>query len=442
MARDVRAVAATVVADVIAGRSLNRALPPRVHHVAPRDRALLQELCYGTLRHAPQLDAVLAQLLDKPLRDKDRNIQALLLCGLYQLHHMRTPDHAAVSATVDAARALQKPWAGRLANAVLRRFQRQSTKLLQALTPAAAASHPNWLFERIHAQWPAQADAILQANNQPPPLCLRVHPRSTNRQDYAAQLREAGLAAEPTAFSPDGLRLSRAVDVTALPGFASGAVSVQDEAAQLAAVLLNPQAGERLLDACAAPGGKTCHLLERQSALGELVAMDSDTVRLSQVEENLQRLNLTARTIVGDGTAPPSDLAAASFDRILVDAPCSGSGVIRRHPDIKLLRRREDIVNLAKTQLAILHGLWPTLKQGGVLLYATCSIFREENTDVVAQFLAAQPEASLPSMTADWGEPCTDRDGKLCGQQLLPCIDGPDGMFYALLQKQAAWQPR
>jgi len=429
MSLDVRAAAASVIGDVLGGSSLNQALPGRLSQVSERDRGLLQQLCYGTLRHSPRLQAILGLLLEKPLRDKDRDLQGLLLCGLYQLDSTRVPDHAAVAATVGATRVLKKHWAKGVANAVLRRYLREREQLTQTLDRAAAASHPPWLFQKIMQQWPATAAAIMAANNQQPPMTLRVNNRRLARPDYLAVLHNQGFAAAPGKLSPHAIQLANPTDVWELPGFTAGEVSVQDEAAQMAALLLQAGAGERVLDACAAPGGKTCHILELQPGLAELVAMDIDAVRLQKVAQNLQRLGLAATLLTGDAAHPPAQLGPVSFDRILVDAPCSASGVIRRHPDVKLLRRESDIAQLAVRQRGILRGLWPLLKVGGALLYVTCSILDEENSQVVQCFLAEQEDAQLSCANMSWGE-TTD-----CGRQLLPSTGGPDGLFYALLRK-------
>ena len=429
MNTDVRAAAARVVAAVLGGMSLNRVLPGKLKEVSERDRALLQQLSYGTLRQGPRLDAILKQLLDKPLRDKDRDVRGLLLCGLYQLDSTRVPDHAAVAATVDATRALKKHWAKGMTNAVLRRYLREREQLTEALDQAAAACHPTWLFQTILKQWPAAAAGIIDANNQQPPMTLRVNLNQVSRGDYLAGLEGLGIAAKASSLSNHAIQLATPIDVWDLPGFSSGTVSVQDEAAQMAALLLQAQAGERVLDACAAPGGKACHILELQPQLGELVAMDIDTLRLQKVSDNLTRLGLTATLMTGDAIEPPASLAAASFDRILVDAPCSASGVIRRHPDVKLLRRESDIALLADQQLRILQGLWPLLKSGGSLLYATCSIIDEENSQVLQRFLTAQSDAVPSSLEMPGSGTVT------VGHQLLPSAGGTDGLFYATLKK-------
>lgn len=431
MALDPRAAAAQVIGDVLAGRSLYQALPSRLAQVAARDRALLQQLCYGALREQPRLQGLLAQLLDKPLRDKDRDIQGLLLCGLYQLENTRVPDHAAVSATVGAVATLNKPWARGMSNAVLRRFLRERETLGAALSAAAAASHPDWLYQALQRQWPGHARDIMAANNLQPPMTLRVNCGRISRQACLDKLAAHGIEASAGQLSPQAIYLAKPCDVAQLPGFAEGEVSVQDEAAQLAAGLLRPAPGERILDACAAPGGKACHLLELQPQLAELVAMDTDENRLQKVTENLQRLHLQATLLVGDASQPGAELAPASFDRILVDAPCSATGVIRRHPDVKLLRRPGDIGQLAGLQLRILCGLWPLLKPGGALLYATCSVLVEENSEVIERFLARCPGATPVVLEQSWGQ----ASGR--GRQLLPSALAADGLFYALLHKLA-----
>jgi 16S rRNA (cytosine967-C5)-methyltransferase len=429
MALDTRAAAAQAIGDVLAGKSLNQALPPRLAKVAPRDRGLLQQLCYGTLRLAPRLQGLLGQLLDKPLRDKDRDVQGLLLCGLYQLENTRIPDHAAVAATVAATRGLKKNWAKNMTNAVLRRFLREREPLIQALDEAAAASHPAWLYQQILLQWPTAATGIIEANNLQPPMTLRVNTRRLSRQEYLDKLAASGIQATAGALGAQAVCLGQPRDVEELPGFTEGEVSVQDEAAQLAAMLLQAAPGERVLDACAAPGGKACHILELQPQLAELVAMDIDANRLQKVAENLQRLHLEATLLTADAGRMAAQLEAGSFDRILVDAPCSATGVIRRHPDVKLLRRQDDITTLADQQLQILRGLWPLLKVGGSLLYVTCSVLDEENSQLVQRFLNSCPDAESVPVTQSWGEPTA------AGRQLLPSAQGSDGLYYAMLTK-------
>ncbi len=429
MARDCRAAAATALARVIAGgEALDRPLADALEQVDNRDRALLQQLCYGGLRHYHRFEGLLRQCLKSPLKKRDADIHALLLIGLLQLMEMRTPDHAAISTCVDAARALGKPWATKLVNGVLRRCLREKDKLLSALSEHEAARHPTWLVDALRAAWPEHYEEVLDANNGNPPMCLRVNRQVTDRAAYIKKLEDAGLGGSPCILAADGIRLEHGVEVGALAGFAEGEVSVQDEAAQLAAGLLAPGPGERVLDACSAPGSKTCHLLEWEPKIAELVAMDSDADRLARVADNLERLSLQARLVCGDARSPDAELG--EFDRILVDAPCSGTGVIRRHPDIKLLRRAEDIAGFAALQLDILRGLWPLLKPGGRLLYVTCSVLPEENAQCAATFLEETADAECLDLPGDWGIAAGP------GRQLLSRPDGWDGLFYALLEKR------
>ncbi|MFT4826180.1 MAG: 16S rRNA (cytosine967-C5)-methyltransferase [Halioglobus sp.] len=430
MALDARAASAGIIKQVIAGKSLNQVLPSMLPKVAERDRPLVQQLCYGTLRQQPRLEGIVKQLLDKPLRAKDGDVFALLLMGLYQLDDMRVPDHAAVAETVGASRALKKPWAKGLINALLRRYLREREELIETLDAAARSAHPKWLYQKIYQQWPEQADSIIQANNGQPPMSLRVNALKMTADVYLERLASEGIHARLCEHSPCGVRLDQPMDVELIPGFAEGEVSVQDEAAQMAALFLDAQPKERILDACSAPGGKACHIIETQSQLNELVAADVDEQRLVKVTENLQRLKLTATVQRADAAEPRESFQAESFDRILVDAPCSASGVIRRHPDVKILRRPEDITEMAEQQLHILKGLWPLLKPGGSLLYATCSIFEEENSSVVNKFLQSNPDAAYQEGIH------SGLIQKRYGQQLLPNANGGDGLFYAMLRKQ------
>lgn len=434
MAMGARQAAAQVIGQILRQQgSLSSALPAIQPRVSDSERALLQELCFGTLRWQPRLDAYLDKLLDKPLRGKDSDIQALLLLGLYQLLYTRIPDHAAIGETVEIARGLKKPWATKLVNGVLRRFQREQQSLDAQLGEdhAFTSSHPSWLLQRLRAAWPTQVEDIIVANNAHPPFTLRVNPRQQTRSDYLARLQAQGIEAQPTPFSPVGIVLAQACDPRSLPLFDEGGISVQDEAAQLSAGLLDLYPDQRLLDACCAPGGKTGHILETEPGLAEVVALDSDERRLLRVRENLARLKQSAHILCGDASKPDAWWDGQAFDRILLDAPCSATGIIRRHPDIKLLRTAEDIARLAKLQGQLLDGLWPLLKPGGVFLYATCSIMPEENTQVVEAFMTRQPDASCDNLVADWGLP------QACGRQLLPSVQGHDGFYYARLHKSS-----
>ncbi|MCP5419436.1 MAG: 16S rRNA (cytosine(967)-C(5))-methyltransferase RsmB [Gammaproteobacteria bacterium] len=427
-----RVLAAQVIGRVVhGGQSLTAVLYPAMEQADARNRGLLQELCYGVLRWYPQLQYLVARLLDKPLRSRDGDVQVMLLLGLYQLLHLRIPEHAAVAEAVAATRALGKDWATGLVNAVLRNFQRRRGDWLAALDSDASAhsAHPLWLLQRIQADWPTHWPALIAANNSRPPYHLRVNPRRLSRAAYLERLAQAGIDAEASPVNAVGVTLTRPCETRELPGFTQGWVSVQDTAAQLAAQWLAPQPGERVLDACAAPGGKTAHLLEIQPELGELWALDKDETRLQRVRDNLERLGLQATLRVADATQPESWWDGRPFDRILVDAPCSASGVIRRHPDIKVLRRATDIESLTAQQRMLLEHLWPLLAAGGTLLYSTCSVLRLENEQVIDDFLTARPDARERFIDTPWGV-----DGQH-GRQLLPGEWGMDGFFYAALVK-------
>ncbi len=414
------------------GESLNSLLAPQLAKLSdPRQRALAQELTFGTLRWCYRLEAVLNRLLKKPLKKKDRDVHALLLVGLYQLLFLDMPPHAAVSETVGVVRQLGKEWAVGLVNGVLRNAQRQSSALLESVDGAATAcwSHPDWWIKRLQQDWPQDWQHILEANNQRPPMVLRVNVSRTDRNAYLQLLNQAGIPAEPSPFPDTAIRLEEPVAVDRLPGFSRGLVSVQDGAAQLSASLLKLESGQRVLDACAAPGGKTGHMLESVPDLGALIAIDSDERRLIKVRENLQRLQFNTDLLAADAGDPESWWDGEPFDRILLDAPCSASGVVRRHPDIKLLRQAVDLQTLSQQQQRLLNALWPLLASGGILLYVTCSVFKQENSDVLRAFLAGQPDAAELPLPVQWGKALP------VGRQLLPGEQGMDGFYFARLTK-------
>lgn len=426
-----RAVAVSVITRVMQdGQSLSTLLPDSFQTLPPERRALAQELCYGTLRWAPRLETLLKLLLSKPLKAKDSDVKSLLLLGLYQLAYMEIPAHAAVSETVAITSLLNKGWAKGLVNAVLRRFQREQAELEKKLEKdeVAASAHPSWLLTELKQAWPDTWQAIVDANNSRPPMTLRVNRSHQDRDAYKERLESEGLASTPSPHAPDALTLSNPVNVEQLPGFSKGDVSVQDAAAQLAATLLAPEPGMRVLDACAAPGGKTGHLLEICSDI-ELIALDIEDKRLQRVAQNLSRLELKAKLIAGDAASPSSWWDGKQFDRILLDAPCSASGVIRRHPDIKLLRHKEDIAQLTQLQANILEALWPLLKPGGRMIYATCSVLPQENSEQLANFLGNHEDAKEEPLQAQWGRKVS------VGRQILPGQDGMDGFFYACIEK-------
>ncbi|MFJ2687170.1 16S rRNA (cytosine(967)-C(5))-methyltransferase RsmB [Pseudomonas sp. NPDC087342] len=430
-----RLAAAKALAAVLNGKaSLNSSLPTQMDKVEDRDRGFTQDLAFGTARWQPRLSALAAKLLQKPFKAADADVEALLLVGLYQLLYTRVPAHAAIGETVGCADKLKKPWAKALLNAVLRRAQRESEALLAELEhdPVVRTAHPRWLQKSLKAFWPEQWEAICAANNAHPPMILRVNRRHQTRDAYIGLLSEAGIAASPCVYSRDGIILDAAADVRSLPGFAEGWISVQDEAAQLAADLLDLAPGQRVLDACCAPGGKTCHILEVEPGLAGVVAVDLEAKRLVRVRENLARLGLSAELIAADGRDTATWWDGKPFQRILLDAPCSATGVIRRHPDIKLTRQPDDIAALAVLQGELLDAMWITLEVGGILLYATCSTLPTENTEVIEAFLARTPGARELDLatTAGIKQPH--------GRQLLAQQGGHDGFYYAKLIKIAA----
>ena len=415
------------------GRNLPDAIAHYADKIEENDRGLIQAMSYGVVRLLPRLEYIADQLISKPLKTKDYDVVLLILSGLYQLIEMRIPDHAAVSETVKVTKALKKPWAKNLVNAVLRNYQRQAETLTNQLknNEVAEFAHPQWWLNAIKKNWPEEKrwQQILIANNQNPPMTLRVNTGHIKREDYLELLSQNEIAASAAKHSPDAIYLDKPVQVSQLPLFEEGKVSVQDEAAQLAAILLDPQKGDRILDACAAPGGKTIHLLEREKEI-DLLALDIEESRLKKVQENLDRTQLKAQLLAANAFDPDSWWDKKPFDRILLDAPCSASGVIRRHPDIKLLRHQDDIPKLVQDQEQILNALWPLLKSGGMLLYATCSVLAEENTLQIQHFLQQHADAELQPINSDWGQQ------QIAGKQILPGEDGMDGFFYALIQKR------
>ena len=434
--QNARACAAQVLAEVFTQRvSLNAALQKKLKTYShSRDRGFVQELCYGVLRWYWQLDAITKILLKRSLKAKDANVHALLLIGLYQLIHLQTPAHAAIYETVQATRSFKKNWAAGLINAALRRFQHQHPEIMAqiAQTSDAFYSHPKWLLTLLQKTWPKHWETIINANNQYPPLTLRVNHSKLSREDYLHKLAANNSVATAATFTKEGITLLEAKDITQLPGFADGEFSVQDAAAQLSAELLELAPNQIVLDACAAPGGKTAHILETEPQLTQLIALDIDAERLQRVAENLQRLQLQSQRvqlIAADAAQPNSWWRGQLFDRILLDAPCSSTGVIRRHPDIKYLRRFEDVSNLAAAQRQLLSSLWKLLKPGGLLLYVTCSILPAENIENIQWFLSNHDDAKERLIEADWGIKMP------VGRQLLPQIQGHDGFYYAKLCK-------
>jgi len=428
-----RARAARVLASVLGdGRSLKAMLGQALPALPDsRDRALLEAICFGALRHRRRYEFALSQWLAKPLASRDYPVHCLLLVGLAQMDALGLPAHAAVGATAEATRDLgREPLVG-LVNALLRRASREP--LPASPDPAVAASHPDWLVQALHEDWPADVEAILEANNLAAPLWLRANRRQGSADLALSSLRDEGLEAELSRLVEGAIRLDDPVPVERLPGWREGALSVQDGAAQLAVQALAPQPGERVLDACAAPGGKTAQIAEALGE-GELLALDIEARRLQQVVQHLDRLGLASpqiHTAVADAADTAAWWDGRPFDAILLDAPCSATGIIRRQPDIKWHRRAADIPALAAQQARLLDALWPLLRPGGRLLYATCSVLRDENDRVVAGFLGRWPDAQPQPLEARFGR------ASGAGRQRLPGEDGMDGFFYALLHKSA-----
>ena len=422
---NLRSIAAKAISQVLdQGQSLSAILPDYQRDINPKDKALLQELCFGVMRVLPELEWYSQQLMAKPLTGKQRVLHYLILTGLYQLRYTRIPPHAALSETVNGAVVLKKPQLKGLINGVLRQFQRQEPQLAERFANSESHwLHPKWLLSRIQAAYPDKWESVITANNEKPPMWLRINRNHHSAPAYQALLAEAGIEAFYNPAYPDALRLATPCPVTDLPGFSEGWATVQDSSAQGCALLLAPQDNETILDLCAAPGGKTTHILEI-APRAHVMAVDVDKQRLTRVNENLQRLKQHAIIKTGDGRYPEQWAESQMFDRILLDAPCSATGVIRRHPDIKWLRRDSDIDELAALQREILEAIWPYLKPGGTMVYATCSVLPEENIHQVNYFLSAHSDAILT-------------DTPVSGYQMLPDAQSGDGFFYSKLTKRS-----
>ena len=432
----VRAVAAEIVDAVVGGgQSLDAAIKKNEERISPNDRPLLRMLSYGTLRHHWALQEWIDQLVAKPLRKRDRVINALLAVGLYQIVEMRIPDHAVVSETVEAARQLKRPKLSGLVNACLRRFVRDDLASKGPQSDEAKWNHPDWLIKRTRQDWPDDWQAILTANSERAPMWLWANSSRNSAEQYRQRLREAGLEATLLDAVTDAVRLEEPQSVDKLPGFELGDASVQDAAAQIAARWLLEHGSGRVLDACAAPGGKSGHLLELGGDELSLVCVDSDESRSLTIAENLIRIDRHATIIAADASKPEEWWDKQPFDAILLDAPCSATGVIRRHPDIKLLRRESDISNLTNLQRKLLEALWPLLAPGGTLLYATCSVLAAENDEVTKHFLADHSDAIENDVLPNYNIHDLMRR-KACGYQILPGSAGMDGFYYAALQKE------
>ena len=429
MKKNERLQALRILTSVLQENTPLSHLMPTAAQLSP----LSKEICFGVCRHYFRLAALADHLLNK--RPKAIEVWTSLLIGLYQLHYLRIPDYAVVKETVALLEQIKKPWAKGLVNAVLRTYCREQNALVTALqnNRAFLYGHPEWFIERLQAAWPTNWQAILQANDTHPPMSLRVNNIRSSAQAYLTRLQEANIDAQPLQHSACGMVLTTPSDVHDLPGFTNGDISVQDEAAQLAVSLLALKPGLRVLDACAAPGGKTCHILETETALSACVALDVDSKRLSRVQENLSRLNLQATLLKGDGVQPRTWWDGILFDRILLDAPCSATGVIRRHPDIKILRTPADIAAVTQLQHNLLQALWPLLAPNGIMVYATCSIMPEENEQQIANFITSQSDCKFMEQTQSWGHATGH------GWQILPGENNMDGFFYSVFMKNIAY---
>ena len=435
MAANLRALAARCTFSVVdKGRSLADELPQQLAKIDAKDKGLLQELCYGVLRHLPELEHDVREFIKKPLTGKQRVGHFLMLVGVYQIKYTRIPDHAAFNETVSACKPLKCDHLKGLINGVLRNFQRQqqasnddSATNISELPDAIAFNHPSWFIKKIQSAYPEKWQQILHANMHRPPMWLRVNQLHRSVEEYLTLLAAENIEHLLVDKQSGAIRLTEAIDVMKLPGFQQGWVSIQDGAAQQAARLLDCQPEDNVLDCCAAPGGKTCHILEYSPKIKAMTAIDIEAPRLERVNENLQRLNLQANVIAADAATPEKWWNGQLFDRILLDAPCSGTGVIRRHPDIKWLRKSQDIAVLTDLQQDILKNIWSLLKPGGTLLYATCSILPEENSQQVQQFVEKNSDAELIAITENVSD---------IGWQILPNDDSMDGFYYAKLIKK------
>jgi len=403
------------------GESLSAAL-------VNNDEPMVRDLCYGSLRWHEPLSALLGELLSKTIKQKDKDVECLIRVGLYQIIYQKTPDHAAVGETVSALKGLKKPWAKNLVNAVLRNYLREQENLQQEINKRQVVKYafPQWLIHKIKQAWPNNWQQILHESNQRAPMTLRVNLSQQSRDAYLQKLVAAGIQAEKIENIATAIKLAAPCNVFDLPDFEKGAVSVQDGAAQRASILLNCQDGMTVLDACAAPGGKTGHILESAKDL-KVIAVDNSESRLLRVTQNLERINLQATVVTADALDTQTYAKDIYFDRILLDAPCSATGVIRRHPDIKVLRRESDIETLSELQGEMLDALWQKLKPEGVMLYATCSILPEENEQQMVDFMDRTKDAEVVPIPKAQG----------LGLQVFPGDDFNDGFYYCLLKRRA-----
>ena len=414
------------------GRQMQQVLAElRQQHPEP---ALLQQLCYGTLRWWPRLVATLKLLLDKPVEKLEPQVQYLLLTGLYQLLHGNIPAHAVVQSQVEACRDLERAWACGLVNAILRKWLRHRQDMEQQLSQDQEwlHTHPLWLVKLLQQQWPDDWQQIIQAGNTQPPMHLRVNNRLGSRDSWLHKAAAAGITARPVPFCSHGVHLDTPVEVALIPGFDQGMVSVQDGAAQQAAGLLDVTCDDTVLDACSAPGGKIAHLLEQTRFNSKPVCVERSKKRIPRLRQTLGRLGLEDQVSIihGDATRPEQWSGQQLFTRIIVDAPCSATGVIRRNPDIKLRPDDTMLNQLCVIQQTMLRALWPLLRPGGKLLYATCSILEQENDAQADAFFRQHPDAANSTPGVEWG-----RRGKY-GIYILPGDNGMDGFYYICMSKK------
>ena len=432
-----RAYAATLMASVISHQQTLNFSIEDLATLNPQQQSWVKEVCFGSLRFYHHLSVILNNLLNEPLAKKNADIQCLIIIGLYQIEHMNTPHHAAVNETVAATKVLKKAWAKGLCNKILRRFIKERTRLLQETNHNLQAkySHPIWLIERLQTAWPDQWESILKENNQRPPLTLRVNLQRTTRDDYQSELASNKIAFQTDNRCQTAVTLTQSLPVSKIPKFDLGFASVQDISGQRIIELVDLKPGFQVLDACAAPGSKTCHMLEAEPRIKKLVAIDMDAKRLIKIKDNIVRLGLPiepCRMILANACHSKEWWDGDLFDRILLDAPCSSTGVIRRHPDIKILRSPEDVVEACKQQKHLLHSLWPLLKVNGRLVYSTCSILPEENELQIKTFLKNHSDAKAIKPGLSNGIPLH------YGHQCLPDSREGDGFFYCILEKQTS----
>jgi 16S rRNA (cytosine967-C5)-methyltransferase len=423
-------IAKTLQKIIVDGRSLSKCSTELNKTIVnARQQAFCKACIYGVLRNYFSLSEDLSNLIKTPLRSKDSDVRMLILSALYQVKFMNTPPHALVSENVEAARSLKKEWACKLVNAVLRRYLKNNKLNIPHTESHSTFNHPPWLVNLTRQDWPNDWENILVANNAHPPLTLRINRQRITRDGYLEVLARADIMAISTHHSPDGVIITKPIPIESLPGFKDGHFSVQDEAAQLSRLVMGIDTSGSILDACAAPGGKTTHILEYLSEQNSLLAVDCDQDRMDRLNDNLVRLGITCETLIADSSQLNS-IPYNNFKFILLDGPCSASGVIRRHPDIRFHRRAEDIARLAKAQLTLLDSMWHLLENEGKLLYVTCSIFKAENDDVIGAFLKKNSNAQISNQDFPWGTKTK------YGRQTLPGVSDMDGFYFCLIKKK------